>query len=274
MPLPPQTTTTKTMTTFGTTLPAASWNGERAWSVIVYRRELVGWKQLAFDDSQQTTSSTSCPYSTKPRKVYSPVIPRKVYSPVIPRKGCIVLPALKQKWTMQNDTATGTVIRRGDKILLRSQGRARILMLQFTSLDECLSFSDVFVELNPRHDVVAGGNTRVLAAATPTLSVAVSPIQQKQQSASQDYFSSQQSDSGPSVSHSQVAGVVPAVAMPSASAITDAETDQRAINGMIARLLHDRDFLHFVHKIEQYVLNTEDGSKMLQGLHDRDLSQA
>jgi hypothetical protein len=161
---------------------------------------------------------------------------------------------------------------------LRSQGRVRILMLQFTSLDECLSFSDLFVRLNPRHDFVTMTTEATgLVAVTPTVSTAISPPPQKEQkTSSQDHFGCQPSNPGQYVRNTPVTtALVPATAsMPPTLAAADLETDQRAINGMIVRLLHDRGFLHFVHKIEQYVLNTEDGSKMLQGLQSRELSQA
>jgi hypothetical protein len=253
-----------------------TWNGERAWSVIVFRREMEGWKKMVFEPPGSSSSSSSSRRFIKYK-------PQKVYSPAIPRQGCIVLPGLKQKWSLRNETEIGTVIRRGNKILLRSKGRARVLMLQFTSLEECLSFADWFVTLNPMHHhttnnipTTAG---RLATATAAVAAVAVSPQKKEQQQASQDsnFGGGEDSDmsSQPHVSTpaSPASNITTAVAMPPPPPPPDLETEQRAVNGMIVRLLHDREFLRFVHKIENYVLNAEDGSKMLQGLQDRDLSQ-
>ncbi|KAG7346353.1 hypothetical protein IV203_005421 [Nitzschia inconspicua] len=252
-----------------------TWNGERAWSVIVYRRDMEGWKKMVFDPPSSSSSSSS--NNNKSRYSSQRPKPRKVYSPAIPRQGCIVLPALKQKWTLRNDTDTGTIIRRDDKILLRSKGRARVLMLQFTSLEECLSFADRFVALNPMYDTstVAAARNNTSSGGNPTKAVGLATF-----NAGEDSSVQGEGGTGGQPAQRQLASttiVSPAstmatrgVAPPSS---VDPDAEQRAVNGMIARLLHDRDFLQFVHKIEKYVLNTEDGSKMLQGLQGRDLSQ-
>ncbi|KAG7365022.1 hypothetical protein IV203_038225 [Nitzschia inconspicua] len=253
-----------------------TWNGERAWSVIVYRRDMEGWKKMVFDPPPSSSNSSNSNNNNKSRYSSQRPKPRKVYSPAIPRQGCIVLPALKQKWTLRNDTDTGTIIRRDEKILLRSKGRARVLMLQFTSLEECLSFADRFVALNPpMHDTStvtaarnnSGGNPKAVGLATFNAGEDSSSVQGEGGTGGQ---TAQRQLASSTTLVSPASTMATRVAPPSS---VDPDAEQRAVNGMIARLLHDRDFLQFVHKIEKYVLNTEDGSKMLQGLQGRDLSQ-
>lgn len=289
---------------------APTWNGERCWSVIVYRRDLEGWKKVVFDDPTTNTSSASTAASRNNSRRSQK---ERVYSPTIPRKGCILLPGLKQKWSLQNATTTGTVIRRGDKILLRSQGPARVLLLHFVSLEDCLQFADHFVALNPMQyqqqqakkpipaAAAAGLATATVAveAATTTTAAASSPPKKSCTTSSQQQASVQGSDdvtetsslphssfpSTPNTASSVVASTIvhtpttiletpPPIATSSTTSASTFETEQHAANGMIARLLHDRDFLQLVHKIERYVLNTHDGAKMLQGLQDRDLSSS
>jgi hypothetical protein len=47
--------------------------------------------------------------------------------------------------------------------------------------------------------------------------------------------------------------------------------DQEEVVSYIARMLHDKDFLGFVHKIETYMSNTTDGTKLLESLGKRKL---
>ena len=106
---------------------------------------------------------------------------------VIPRNNCVVIPALRQKVTLSaiaeattnsnipkegasTNTDIGTdgtkprsepdqasqksndrscVVRRGDCILFINRRRTRAMLFKFRSLEECLSFSDRFIQLNP-----------------------------------------------------------------------------------------------------------------------------
>jgi hypothetical protein len=51
------------------------------------------------------------------------------------------------------------------------------------------------------------------------------------------------------------------------------EQDQQEVMSYVARLLHDVDFLRFVHKVETFVGNTVDGANILEALETRDLEQ-
>jgi len=107
---------------------------DKTWAVILYRRESDGWKK----------QESSTQLSTKTNRH------RTRTTSVAPRKDCIVFPTLRQKFSFQSETDRGTVIRRDDKILLVSKRRARALLLQFQSLEDCLEFSDHLLNLNPR----------------------------------------------------------------------------------------------------------------------------
>jgi hypothetical protein len=48
--------------------------------------------------------------------------------------------------------------------------------------------------------------------------------------------------------------------------------EQEQVVSYITRLLHDEEFLRFVHKVETYIARTDDGSKILRGLEELDLS--
>jgi hypothetical protein len=71
---------------------------------------------------------------------------------VAPRKDCIVIPALRQKFTLsgRGSANRSSVLRRGDCILLVSRRRTRAMVLKFLNLRDCQEFSDRFMELNPR----------------------------------------------------------------------------------------------------------------------------
>jgi hypothetical protein len=219
------------------TKTATTWNGERTWLVTIYRRESNGWKKQVLDAAVSSSKAAMTSSSKRHRKEQNQQHSKKITTPIIPRMGSIVLPSLRQKWSLRSATDQGTVIRRDKKILLISKRRARALLLYFPSLQDCLSFSDRFVELNPPpHHVV------VAAPAAETI-----PAAERKQTG--------QRGGGDTDDEDDVLN-----------------TQQRIINGAIARLLYDEDFLRFVHKIEHYVTNTKDGAQILMGLEQRDLS--
>ena len=144
----------------------------------------------------------------------------------VPRKDCIVIPAIKQKFSVLSGQGKHCVIQRDSCILLVSQKRTRALVLQFKNREDCLAFSDRFLELN-QHP-------------TPT-------------------------------DHSEVQGA----SLPAPQAAPEVEAgldEQERIVSYIARLLHDKEFLKFTHKLETFLSNAEDGEKILEGLENRDLS--
>ena len=200
-----------------------------SWPAIMFRREASGsWEKLTLAEGDGTTTGDD-------------------FSPVIPYKGCILLPVLRQKWSLQNDEHTGVMIRRGgDKLLFRSRGRVRVLMLQFASLEDCLEFSDRFVALNPPPPPVVEHPSAAMIAASPKRQLAT-PRQTTGRDRGDDNINQRQAQAQPS-------------------------TQQLLANGLVARLLHDDEFLRFVHKLETYLKSTSDGALMLQGLQGRDLS--
>jgi hypothetical protein len=48
----------------------------------------------------------------------------------------------------------------------------------------------------------------------------------------------------------------------------------REVVSWIVKMLHDKCFLSYVHKIENYITQTEDGMQILQGLEQSELSSA
>lgn len=64
------------------------------------------------------------------------------------RKDCIVIPALRQKFTLRSSGEKSRVIRRNSCLLLVSRRKTRAMLLKFQSLQDCLEFSDLFVSLN------------------------------------------------------------------------------------------------------------------------------
>jgi hypothetical protein len=136
-----------------------------------------------------------------------------------PRKDCIVIPALRQKFSLCSTDESNSinnkscVIRRDKCILLVSRRRIRAMVLQFASLQDCLEFSDRFIALNP----------------PPPLDTADTTVPQ------------------------------PAAGL----------AEQEEVVSHVARLLHDEDFLGFVHKLEDYLANSTDGAKILEGLEQR-----
>jgi hypothetical protein len=64
------------------------------------------------------------------------------------RKDCIVIPALRQKFTLRGGDEKSSAIRRNNCLLLVSRRRTRAMLLKFKLLKDCLEFSDQFSEMN------------------------------------------------------------------------------------------------------------------------------
>ena len=47
------------------------------------------------------------------------------------------------------------------------------------------------------------------------------------------------------------------------------EKERKEVVSWVTRLLHDDDFLGYVHKIETYISGTDDGEQILHGLENR-----
>jgi hypothetical protein len=64
----------------------------------------------------------------------------------------IVIHSLQQKFSITSSdggSGTATIIRRNRCILMLSKSRTKVMVLRFYSLQDCLDFSDRFIELNP-----------------------------------------------------------------------------------------------------------------------------
>ena len=186
---------------------------EKTWPVLLYRRESDGWKK------QESSSSPS----TRNNRNHT------IITSVAPRKDCIVFPTLRQRFSMKSVIDRGTVIRRGDKILLISKRRARALLLQFQSMEDCLAFSDYFVRLNPK----------------PFLELS---------SRNEDMIHNDQSLHSFQQQNGET--TLPIVG----------DEGHREVVSWIVKMLHDKCFLSYVHKIENHITQTEDGLQILQGL--------
>lgn len=98
-----------------------------------------------------------------------------------PRKDCIVIPALRQKFSLLSSEGgdKSCVIRRDHCILLVSRRRTRAMVLQFSSVQDCLDFSDRFVELNPSPAMLSPTITNVISPEA-AIQVAAQPAQQEE----------------------------------------------------------------------------------------------
>ena len=155
---------------------------------------------------------------------------------VAPRKDCIIFPSLRQRFSLKSASDQGTVIRRDEKIILVSKRRARALLLRFQSFEECLAFSDDFVRLNQK------------------LPLLPSVRNEKKNENNQSLDTSQQQCGMKRLS-------IPG------------DKSHRKIVSWIVKMLHDKYFLNYVAKIENYITETEDGIQMLRGLDRSEMYQ-
>eukprot|EP00536_Pseudo-nitzschia_multiseries_P001183 jgi/Psemu1/282846/fgenesh1_pg.14_\ len=202
--------------------PTTGWPDEKTWPVLLYRRESDGWKK------QELESPSS---STRNNRFHPRV------TTVAPRKECIIFPALRQKFSLKSQSDQGTIIRRDDKILLISKRRARAMLLQFQSLEDCLAFSDQFLRFNPK------------------ISPKPPPAHEDPKIHNSDLQESPHQQQGREAS------------MPTVN-----DDEHKKVVSWVVKMLHNKDFLGYVHKIEKYIAETEDGLRILKGLEHRDLS--
>jgi len=205
---------------------------EKTWSVLLYRRETDHWKKQELQLA--SSSSLSTMLSSRKKNLY-----QHITTVVAPRKECIVFPALRQRFSLKSQTDQGTVIRRNDKILLKSRRRARSLLLQFHSLEDCLAFSDHFFRMNPNISTLSPADEKVDISSTSN------------ESSLQEITPQQENR----------AGKFPIVR----------EDERKEVVSHVTRLLHDEDFLSMIHKIETHISNTNDGAQILRGLENRQL---
>lgn len=160
-----------------------------------------------------------------------------------PRKDSIVLPALRQKFTLrgENDRDKSSVIRRNNCILLVSRKRTRAMMLKFASLKDCLDFSDRFCEIN--HPSFADTNKDDLAAKESRHRRTIDPSHDH--AVAEEYHNDQTAESQPTSVRIE---------------------DQEQVLSHIVQLVHNPEFMEFVHKLENYIGSCTDGAKLLQAL--------
>ena len=186
----------------------------QCWGANVFRLVKHRWEKLEIVDGSSSSSSSSI---------------ENHGLMVSPRKNRIVIPGIRQMFSLSEQQSTGKdafrhrsfVVQRDNRILLiPSKQRSRAILLVFASIQDCREFSDCFVRLNP--------------TSTPT---STSHGQQPQQPQSVEF-----------VDESRL------------------EQDQLRLFSYITRLLHDDDFLQFVHRLETLISSTKDGGEMLNHL--------
>ena len=241
-----------------------SWTDkENTWPVLLYRRERDGWKKQELQSASSSSSSSSSSLSkrNKNRHQHSTTVM------VAPRKECIVFPTLRQRFSLKSQTDQGTVMRRNNKILLTSKRRTRSLLLQFQSLEDCLAFSDKFIILNPNLSALSLSSLPLSSSSSSSSSfgdkkaaaaVGSSITITNNESASRDATRSTctpQHESNQTTMLQQEPIV--------------REKERKEVVSWVTRLLHDDDFLGYVHKIETYISGTDDGEQILHGLENR-----
>ena len=232
---------------------------ENTWPVLLYRRERDGWKKQELQSASSSSSSSSSSKRNKNRHQHSTTVM------VAPRKECIVFPTLRQRFSLKSQTDQGTVMRRNNKILLTSKRRTRSLLLQFQSLEDCLAFSDKFIILNPNLSALSLSSSSSSSSsfgdkkAAAAVEAAGSSITiTNNESASRDATLSTctpQHESNQTTMLQQEPIV--------------REKERKEVVSWVTRLLHDDDFLGYVHKIETYISGTDDGEQILHGLENR-----
>ena len=159
------------------------------------------------------------------------------------------------------------VVRRGDKILFISRRRTRAMMLQFESLEDCVSFTDKFLMLNHQHhydfyhhdDVDAhqwsksthprgggGGGAHVVQATTNVNDHTASVGQETSETSVP--FSPKQS-------------------------LSQQQQEQKEDgSAYLVQLIHDENFLRTVARLEQLFQSSSEGRQILEGAAKRDLT--
>ena len=115
-------------------------NREQDWPVRVFRQVADGWERLRSKNQQGRTIQVRA----------------------IPRKDCLVLPRLQIRVRIDSsssdttDKNRPTVIRRRRCLLIYSQQqRVRVLVLQFKTTNDCTSFTDQWLDLNPQDHFIS-----------------------------------------------------------------------------------------------------------------------
>lgn len=137
-----------------------------------------------------------------------------------------------------------TVVRRKDTILLSSQRGLGAVVLKFRNVDQCIAFSDRLVELNAEYVFSQTENKA------------------EQQMTNRNKISQDLNKENTTTEENEMAT--------RQSPSTREQND--IVRSYIVRLLHDRDFLDFVDKIEDSLESTPDCSQMLKALEYRRVS--
>jgi hypothetical protein len=133
----------------------------------------------------------------------------------------------EQQHTQNSNSPGSVVVRRRDRILIAQPTRA--LVLRFRTLRDCLDFCDRLVELNPVS----------LDRPVPSVSTAVTDIPVN-------------------------SGILTTATNTQNNNHTVNQT--REILSCVGRLLCDPDFSHLVNRLEEVVMQSEDGRSMLEAL--------
>jgi hypothetical protein len=158
-----------------------------------------------------------------------------------PRRNCVEIKQLRlrihilrppvkaneqQDHQRKKSNHTASVIRRRDTLLL-SKGDLGAVVLKFESIAECIAFTDRLVELN-RDEAYAMNEDKSLQRSTFDMESVL------------DRYRNQSQDRN------------------------EAEAEDTAIQSHLIALLHDRDFLGFVDRVEECLKKNDDCIKMLK----------
>lgn len=255
-------------------LTMADIKSEKTWKVKVFRRESYGgWHQQVLEAeyvaasqpnagassahriNSVTNATDTLPSKPKPAKRRSAAENRRrkqflkkkceTMLDTAPRKGSIVFPKVRQRYSVSdndNDADKSLVIRRNDAILFVSRRRTRAMMLQFQSLEDCVSFTDHFLLLNDQQQYINDDRQNNLDVGSSNCEAGSSKnggIGSLDMVADQDLRHQRQKEDGAAY---------------------------------LVQLIHDETFLRTVGRLEQILRSSSEGRQMLEGAANRNLT--
>ena len=159
----------------------------------------------------------------------------------------IVIHSLQQKFSIarteergldvggkNNNNKKATLIRRDRCLLMLSKSRLQIMVLRFESLQDCLDFSDRFVEFNPPEELLMM-HRRIIEDHDSQNDPRHHPPEPPphQQEVEQEF-----------------------------------EADRETVTAHLVRLMHDPSFTAFVRNVEEVIKNSTDGTRLLESWAD------
>ena len=228
---------------------------ERSWPVVLFRfKESTGWEQEVGGEKDGIATMVS------PRKDRYGICRHDISlfwcaSRVLtlPYVCSIVIHSLQQKFSIarteergldaggknNNNNKKATLIRRDRCLLMLSKSRLQIMVLRFESLQDCLDFSDRFVEFNPPEDLLMMHRRRIIEDHDSQNDPRHHPPQQQPQPPQQQQEVEQ-----------------------------EFEADRETVTAHLVRLMHDPSFTAFVRNVEEVIKNSTDGTRLLESWAD------